>query len=171
MGRILTTHTGSLVRPTAVTDFLAALERGESIDERAYEQALADAVADIVQGQIDAGIDVINDGEMGKSTWITYLYERVSGIEPRLVPLDGGGTLLPPSRDRQAFPEFYEEHDASYAREMKNRVRLADASGARRAVRRRRGAREDLGVHRPDHLRPDGAPAGHRTTQSRRWRA
>ena len=88
MDRILTTHTGSLVRPTAVTDFLAASERGESIDESAYEQALADAVADVVRRQVDAGIDVVNDGEMGKSTWITYLYERVSGIEPRLVPLD-----------------------------------------------------------------------------------
>ena len=126
MSRIRTTHTGSLVRPSAVTDFLAAMERGESVDEGAYQQALADAVADVVRRQVDAGIDVINDGEMGKSTWITYLYERVTGIEPRLVPLDGSGTLLPPSRDRQAFPEFYEAHDADYAREMKNRVRLAD---------------------------------------------
>lgn len=130
MDRILTTHTGSLVRPSAIMDFLAATERGESIDESAYEQALADAVADVVQRQLDAGIDVVTDGEMGKSTWITYLYERVQGIEPRLVPLDGSGTLLPPSRDRQAFPEFYEEHDARYARETKNRVRLAeDAPG------------------------------------------
>ena len=126
MDSILTTHTGSLVRPNSVTDFLAARERGERVDESAYEQALADAVADAVQGQVAAGIDVVNDGEMGKSTWITYLYERVSGIEPRLVALDDRGTLLPPSRDRQAFPAFYEEHDADYARMMKNRVRLAD---------------------------------------------
>jgi 5-methyltetrahydropteroyltriglutamate--homocysteine methyltransferase len=126
MDRILTTHTGSLVRPSTVTNFLAATERGESIDEGAYDLALADAVADAVKRQVDAGIDVLNDGEMGKSTWITYLYQRVTGIEPRFVTLDGGGTLLPPSRDRQAFPEFYEEHDAVYAREMKNRIRLAD---------------------------------------------
>ena len=106
MDRILTTHTGSLVRPNTVTDFLAARERGESVDEDAYGQALADAVADAVQRQVAAGIDVVNDGEMGKSTWITYLYERVSGIEPRLVALDDRGTLLLPSRDRQAFPDF-----------------------------------------------------------------
>ena len=140
MDRILTTHTGSLVRPSTVTDFLAAMERGESIDESAYEQALADAVADVVQRQVDAGIDVVNDGEMGKSTWITYLYERVDGIEQRLVPLDGSGTLLPPSRDRQAFPEFYEEHDAEFAREVKNRVRLVDdvpGRAGRRATARR----------------------------------
>ena len=140
MDRILTTHTGSLVRPNTVTDFLAARERGESVDESAYEQALADAVADAVQRQVGAGIDVVNDGEMGKSTWITYLYERVSGIEPRLVALDDRGTLLPPSRDRQAFPAFYEEHDAEYARMMKNRVRLADdesGAGGRRATARR----------------------------------
>jgi 5-methyltetrahydropteroyltriglutamate--homocysteine methyltransferase len=49
--------------------------------------------------------------------WITYLYERVSGIEPRLVPLEGS-TVLPPSRDRLAFPEFYAEHDAAFAEEM-----------------------------------------------------
>ena len=95
MDRILTTHTGSLVRPSTVTDFLAASERGESIDEGAYERALEAAVTDVVRRQVDAGIDVVNDGEMGKSTWITYLYERVDGIEQRLVPLGGSGDAAP----------------------------------------------------------------------------
>ena len=76
-----------------------------------------------MQRQVDAGIDVIDDGEMGKSAWITYLYERVSGLEQRMVPLDGG-TILPPSRDRQAFPEFYAEHDAAFARAVENQVRV-----------------------------------------------
>jgi 5-methyltetrahydropteroyltriglutamate--homocysteine methyltransferase len=124
MDRILTTHAGSLVRPRSVLDFLAATERGESIDQAAYEQALDGAVADVVKRQADAGIDVVDDGEMGKATWITYLYERVSGIEPRLVPLEGGN-ILPPSRDRQAFPEFYAEHDAAFAKEVENQIRLA----------------------------------------------
>ena len=125
MDRILTTHVGSLIRPQAVLDFLAAMERGESYDEVAYERALADAVADVVRRQAGAGIDVIDDGEMGKSSWITYLYERVSGIEPRLVPLEGA-VMLPPSRDRQAFPEFYAELDARYARTMANMLRVAE---------------------------------------------
>jgi 5-methyltetrahydropteroyltriglutamate--homocysteine methyltransferase len=125
MERILTTHAGSLVRPRALLDFLAAEARGESYDQAAYERALADAVSDVVQRQVEAGIDVIDDGEMGKSAWITYLYERVSGLEQRMVPL-AGGSILPPSRDRQAFPEFYAEHDAAFARAVENQVPVAE---------------------------------------------
>jgi len=125
MERILTTHAGSLVRPRALLDFLAAEARGESYDQAAYERALADAVTDVVQRQVEAGIDVIDDGEMGKSAWITYLYERVSGLEQRRVPL-AGGSILPPSRDRQAFPEFYAEHDAAFARAVENQVPVAE---------------------------------------------
>jgi 5-methyltetrahydropteroyltriglutamate--homocysteine methyltransferase len=125
MDRVTTTHVGSLVRPQAVRELRAAITRGEEVDEAAYEQALADAVAEVVRRQAEAGIDVVDDGEMSKDSWITYLYERVRGIEQRLVPLDGMD-LLPPSRDRQAFPEFYAEHDAELARAMKNRVRVTD---------------------------------------------
>jgi 5-methyltetrahydropteroyltriglutamate--homocysteine methyltransferase len=124
MDRILTTHVGSLIRPQALLDFLTAMERGENYDEQAYEATLAAAVADVVRRQAEAGIDVVDDGEMGKGSWITYLYDRVSGIEPRLVPLDGA-VMLPPSRDRQAFPEFYAELDAEYARTMENLLRLS----------------------------------------------
>src|SRR6184192_2029413 len=98
MNRILTTHAGSLIRPQELIDFLVAMEAGEDYDQAAYERALADAVADVVRRQAEAGIDVVDDGEMGKASWITYLYERVSGIEPRLVPIEGGN-ILPPSRD------------------------------------------------------------------------
>lgn len=132
MDRILTTHVGSLARPRALLDLLAAVERGESIDAAEHERVLAEAVTDVVRRQAEVGIDVVDDGEMGKSSWITYLYERVSGLEPRLVPLEGGN-LLPPSRDRQAFPEFYAEHDAAFARELANQVRLADADQAPKA--------------------------------------
>jgi 5-methyltetrahydropteroyltriglutamate--homocysteine methyltransferase len=125
MDRILTTHVGSLIRPQALLDFLTAMERGESYDEDAYERALADAVTDAVQRQAQAGIDVIDDGEMGKGNWITYLYGRVSGIESRMVPLEGA-VMLPPSRDRQAFPEFYAQLDAEYARTMANMLKVAE---------------------------------------------
>jgi 5-methyltetrahydropteroyltriglutamate--homocysteine methyltransferase len=123
MDRILTTHAGSLARPRALLDLLVAMEHGEPVDASAYEQTLVDAVGDVVRRQVDAGIDVIDDGEMGKANWIAYLYERVSGIEPRFVPAEGG-TILPPSRDRQAFPEFYAEHDAEFARQVANQVRV-----------------------------------------------
>jgi 5-methyltetrahydropteroyltriglutamate--homocysteine methyltransferase len=94
-------------------------------DAAAYEAELERAVGDVVRRQADAGLDVIDDGEMGKSNWITYLYERVSGIEPRLVEVDVS-ELLPPSRDRLAFPEFYAEHDAAYVREVANRARTGN---------------------------------------------
>ena len=88
--------------------------------------------------QAEAGIDVVDDGEMGKSTWITYLYERVSGLEPRMMPLEGGN-ILPPSRDRQAFPEFYAEHDAAFAREVGTRSGSRTPRSARPADDRGRG--------------------------------
>ena len=128
MNRILTTHVGSLVRPKPLRDLLAAKERGEQVDETVLEQATTEAVEDVVRRQADAGIDVVDDGEMGKLTWITYLYERVSGLEPRMVPVEGT-TILPPSRDRQAFPESYAEHDAAFAIEMADALQLELAEG------------------------------------------
>jgi len=117
MNRILTTHAGSLARPPEVLEFLLAMERGEEYDEAAYEQALAEGVADVVRRQAEAGIDVVDDGEMGKASWIVYLYERVRGLEVRLVSV-ADGSVLPASRDRDAFPEFYAEHDAEVARQF-----------------------------------------------------
>jgi 5-methyltetrahydropteroyltriglutamate--homocysteine methyltransferase len=111
MDRILATHTGSLTRPPELLAFLAARDRGDSYDEDAYAKTLQDAVDDVVRRQLDAGIDIPDDGEMGKSSWITYLYERVSGLEARPVTLEGA-SMLPPSRDRQAFPGAYAQLDA-----------------------------------------------------------
>jgi 5-methyltetrahydropteroyltriglutamate--homocysteine methyltransferase len=113
MDRILTTHAGSLIRPPELLGFLGKMELGEPYDQAEYEATLKSAVQDVVRRQAEVGIDVISDGEMGKSTWITYLYERVSGLESRMVPLEGT-SILPPSRDRQAFPGFYAEHDAQF---------------------------------------------------------
>ena len=92
------------------------MERGEPVDEAAYADTLSRAVTDVVRRQAEVGIDVVDDGEMGKSSWITYLYERTSGIEPRMVATEGG-RVYPPSRDRLAFPEFYVEHDRQQAEE------------------------------------------------------
>jgi 5-methyltetrahydropteroyltriglutamate--homocysteine methyltransferase len=137
MERILTTHAGSLIRPPELLAFLAAVERGDAVDEGAYERTLTQAVEDVVRRQAAAGIDVIDDGEMGKATWITYLYERVGGLEARMVPVTDGN-ILPPSRDRLAFPEFYAEHDAELARQVVNQMRVvvdeADAGTAEPAT-------------------------------------
>src|SRR5215475_10114300 len=111
MGRILTTHTGSLTRPPELLSFLAVRESGGTVDEDAYAARLRQSVDDVVRRQVEAGIDIVDDGEMGKSSWITYLYERVSGLEARPVTLEGA-SMLPPSRDRQAFPGAYAVLDA-----------------------------------------------------------
>jgi 5-methyltetrahydropteroyltriglutamate--homocysteine methyltransferase len=111
MDRILATHTGSLIRPPELLKFLAARDAGESYDEAQYAEVLRTAVRDIVQHQVDAGIDIVDDGEMGKTSWITYLYERLSGLEARMV-MPEGASMLPPSRDRQQFPGAYAELDA-----------------------------------------------------------
>ncbi len=120
----------------------------------------------MVRRQADAGIDVIDDGEMGKSTWITYLYERISGLEPRMVPLEGGN-ILPPSRDRQAFPEFYAEHDAAFAREVENQIRVKGGDGPSSSPAEVEAEGRLLVLHRADRVRPLGARARHRPLQER----
>jgi 5-methyltetrahydropteroyltriglutamate--homocysteine methyltransferase len=123
--RILATFTGSLIRPPEILEFMVSKELGKDYDEAAYEEALRKTVAETVRRQADAGIDIVTDGEMSKANWIIYLYERVSGLEKRMVPVKGG-SVLPPSRDRQAFPGFYEEHDAEFDRANRESLGLVE---------------------------------------------
>jgi 5-methyltetrahydropteroyltriglutamate--homocysteine methyltransferase len=103
--RILTTHVGSLIRPDSLLPALRAIERGESYDVDAYQRQLSAAVRDVVRRQADIGVDVVDDGETGKISWITYIYNRVTGIEPRIVPMEEGAALstLPADLDRSKF--------------------------------------------------------------------
>lgn len=78
--RILTTHAGSLIRPPEVVKFDTARQQGETVDEAAYDIALKAAVADVVRQQAEAGIDVVDDGEFSKSSWGTYINQRVTGF-------------------------------------------------------------------------------------------
>src|SRR5579871_3035620 len=116
MDRVLTTHTGSLIRPRALAELMT---EGRVLDEQSSarrDEEIATAAADVVRRQAEIGIDVVGDGEMGKANWISYLYERVNGIEFRPIPLERSSSNLPPSRDRQAFPGFYGDHDAAVDR-------------------------------------------------------
>jgi 5-methyltetrahydropteroyltriglutamate--homocysteine methyltransferase len=103
--RILTTHVGSLIRPADLVPFVRAVEHGEDYDHAAFAATLRRAVGDIVRRQAEAGIDIVDDGEYPKISWITYLYNRVSGIEPRIVRLAPGEALnvLPATLDRSKF--------------------------------------------------------------------
>ena len=89
--RILTTHVGSLPRPQNVVDFIFAQEKGEPVDMTAFNAAMAVAVDDIVKRQVDAGIDIVSDGEMSKISYATYIKDRFTGFDgdsPRRTPGD-----------------------------------------------------------------------------------
>ena len=107
--RIRTTHTGSLPRPAAMLGALRARFEGRPVDESAYEAALSQHVRDIVRKQVEAGIDVVSDGECSKPSFRAYLAERIGGFEPR-VPKGGipvPGPADPNGRDATLFPEYY----------------------------------------------------------------
>ena len=105
--RILTTHTGSLVRPPELLEFARARQKGEAVDQTRFDATLTDAVGAVVDRQVKTGIDVPNDGEFGKSTsWSLYALKRLSGFELREAR---GGSPFARGADRSRFPEFYAE--------------------------------------------------------------
>ena len=110
--RILTTHVGSLIRPPALQEFLRAKQAGKPYHTQAYETCLSESVAGVVREQAEAGIDVISDGEFGKSiSWSQYALERLSGFERRPIKRDAANPFKR-GADREQFPEFYAELDA-----------------------------------------------------------
>ncbi len=109
--RILTTHVGSLIRPPRLQQLLRARQKGDGFDQTSYDQCLTESVADVVQAQADTGIDVVSDGEFGKSiSWSQYVLDRLSGFERR--PFKPGGNVFQRGADRTRFAEFYAELDA-----------------------------------------------------------
>jgi 5-methyltetrahydropteroyltriglutamate--homocysteine methyltransferase len=109
--RILTTHVGSLIRPPALIEFLRAQQERKPIDEAALAACLTTSVADVVRQQAEAGVDVVSDGEFGKTiSWSQYALERLSGFERR--PIKAGGNPFARGADRTRFAEFYAELDA-----------------------------------------------------------
>jgi 5-methyltetrahydropteroyltriglutamate--homocysteine methyltransferase len=108
---MLTTHVGSLIRPPALIELLRARRDCCPVDEAAFAASLAKTVADIVRRQAEAGIDVVSDGEFGKTiSWSQYALERLSGFERR--PLQAGANPFARGADRAKFAEFYAELDA-----------------------------------------------------------
>ena len=96
--RFLTTHTGSLPRPEDLVRTMFAREEGVPVDAAALAARTRSAVAEIVRKQVDAGLDVIDDGELSKPSYATYVKDRLSGF---------GGTSQPLQyRDLVDFPEL-----------------------------------------------------------------
>ena len=91
MTRIQATHVGSLPRSQAVVDFLFAKERGEPIDASAFDACMTGAVSETVRRQVEAGVDIVSDGETSKISYATYVSERYTGFagdSPRQAPAD-----------------------------------------------------------------------------------
>lgn len=98
--RILTTHVGSLPRSADVTDLVFAQERGEPVDQARFDAVIGAAVDDVVRRQVEAGIDLVSDGEMSKISYATYIKDRITGF-------DGDSPRTPP-KDLEMFPSFLE---------------------------------------------------------------
>jgi len=110
--RILTTHVGSLIRPAALQNFLRLKQAGKPYDEQAYQRCLTESVAAVVRQQAETGIDVVSDGEFGKSiSWSQYVLERLSGFERRPIK-SAAANPFKRGADRARFSEFYAELDA-----------------------------------------------------------
>jgi len=96
---------GSLPRPTDLLEMMQAKSEGKAFEEPRYEARLKNAVAEIVRKQVELGIDVIDDGEYGKPSFVTYMNERLGGFE-----VDKGSAVRShwaQSREALSFPEFY----------------------------------------------------------------
>jgi 5-methyltetrahydropteroyltriglutamate--homocysteine methyltransferase len=96
--RILTTHCGSLPRPPHLSDLLLRQEAGEEIDEALLRRESAAAVADVLARQLDAGIDIVSDGEQPRVGFSMYVPQRMTGF--------GGESIRPTPLDHDEFPLF-----------------------------------------------------------------
>ncbi len=103
--RILTTHVGSLPRPDDLFEMMLARMDGKAVDEAAYAARVQSAVEECVREQVEVGLDVVSDGEMGKPSFITYAASRLSGLESR-----EGSRPSPFANTRETadFPEYYQ---------------------------------------------------------------
>jgi 5-methyltetrahydropteroyltriglutamate--homocysteine methyltransferase len=96
--RLLTTHAGSLPRPKALVQMLAAQASGEAVDRAAFAHAVDSAVAQTIARQLESGVDILNDGEVGRESFFTYVQHRMTGF--------AGRGARQPMRDLVMYPSF-----------------------------------------------------------------
>ena len=95
-GRIFTTHTGSLPRPDGLVELLGAVARGEAVNRVALDSLASESTKEVIRRQAEAGVDVINSGEQSRTSFSTYVTERMSGF--------GGSWTRRGHRDQNEFP-------------------------------------------------------------------
>ena len=117
--RILTTHVGSIPRPESVRQLLRARLAGQAVDEGELADRVREAVSDVVRRQAEAGVDVVSDGEMSKTSFLAYTDERLTGFveiqpdDPGLPASNAGGSWsrrIDTRREWRAFREYYERY-------------------------------------------------------------
>jgi 5-methyltetrahydropteroyltriglutamate--homocysteine methyltransferase len=116
--RILTTHVGSLPRPPALRDLLVRQDRGEAVEAAALEREVAAALARVITGQLEAGVDVGNNGEQPRAGFSTYVAARMKGF--------GGTSRRELAQDLIDFPDYAE----MLARRRRDAARIGDAPQA-----------------------------------------
>jgi len=111
--RILTTHVGSLIRPPDLLGLIEARQEGKPVDEAAFAETLRRSVAEVVRQQAEVGIDVVSDGEFGKTgSWSRYVVERLGGIEFRPDAVASISSIR--GKDYRDFEEFYVEYESEH---------------------------------------------------------
>jgi 5-methyltetrahydropteroyltriglutamate--homocysteine methyltransferase len=112
--RILTTHVGSLVRPPKLVAFLKEIEADRPYDQAAHAACLQESIAEVVRQQAEAGVDIVSDGEFGKTdNWAWYIHQRISGFTQWPATEDELKDPLMASsmgQDFKDFAEFYAEY-------------------------------------------------------------
>ena len=98
--RILTTHTGSLPRPDDLVSMLEGRDQREVQGDPRFQERVKAAVAEVVQKQVAAGVDVVNDGEMSKVGYSTYVTDRLTGFSTQSRPAH-------PNVEARDFPDYY----------------------------------------------------------------
>ncbi len=121
--RLLTTHAGSLPRPTALAALHGRRSRGEHVDDAELHEAVRIATADVIAAQVAAGIDIGNDGEQARESFVTYVQHRMTGF--------GGTSNRPLMRDLAEHPDFL---DIAAPRRDRIKVSLMSAPAAVDAV-------------------------------------
>lgn len=117
--RLLTTHAGSLPRPPALAELHGRRSRGEPVDTAALDRAVAEATAAVIAAQVDAGIDIGNDGEQARESFFTYVQHRMTGF--------GGTSNRALMRDLVEHPDFM---DLALPRRERTKVNLMAAPAA-----------------------------------------
>src|SRR6185503_10570086 len=104
--RILVTHVGSLARPKDLMEMLVARNESKDYDAAALAKRTREAVIEVVQKQIDCGVDIVNDGELGKSNFSRYTRERLSGFVERAADPNFKPTSIF-GRDMVEFSDYF----------------------------------------------------------------